>query len=299
MRSGFGLGPPRTSIFRGCPDRIRPPEDVVELLATPLAQPAHSCSKNWEAALRSQTGGGLDPETAERIRSLGISGLDLEAYPSGFIPRGSVRQRCRLPQDERVPQAGLEQSRNSELLRHEQPRRLRRGATEPHFLMIWHPERFMAMTCALQLTSMPGFRSCRQSLAAQVAKWKAQKGAAIVMDATNGELLVLASTPTYDPNRYWDFPTGRFREWSVQDLYEPGSTFKPINLALALQDGAIQATDRVNDVGKLMVGGWPINNHDKKAHGLVDFATVFAGLPATSEWFRRCGASTTTSTGTG
>ena len=81
-------------------------------------------------------------------------------------------------------------------------------------------------------------------------------------------------TPTYDPNRYWDFPTGRFREWSVQDLYEPGSTFKPINLALALQDGAIQATDRVNDVGKLMVGGWPINNHDKKAHGLVDFATV-------------------------
>ena len=113
-----------------------------------------------------------------------------------------------------------------------------------------------------------------KALEEQVAKWKAQKGAAIVMDATNGELLVLASTPTYDPNRYWDFPTGRFREWSVQDLYEPGSTFKPINLALALQDGAIQATDRVNDVGKLMVGGWPINNHDKKAHGLVDFATV-------------------------
>ena len=30
------------------------------------------------------------------------------------------------------------------------------------------------------------------------------------MDATNGELLVLASTPTYDPNRYWDFPRGGF-----------------------------------------------------------------------------------------
>ena len=113
-----------------------------------------------------------------------------------------------------------------------------------------------------------------KALAEQVAKWKAQKGAAIVMDATNGELLVLASTPTYDPNRYWDFPTGRFREWSVQDLYEPGSTFKPINLALALQDGAIQPTDRVNDVGQLTIGGWPIFNHDKRANGLVDFATV-------------------------
>tara|TARA_E500000075_G_scaffold19909_1_gene16718 strand:+ start:1 stop:981 length:981 start_codon:yes stop_codon:yes gene_type:complete len=94
------------------------------------------------------------------------------------------------------------------------------------------------------------------------------------MDATNGELLVLASTPTYDPNRYWRFSPARFREWSVQDLYEPGSTFKPINLALALQEKAIRPKDRVNDVGQLTIGGWPINNHDKEAHGLVDFAKV-------------------------
>ena len=113
-----------------------------------------------------------------------------------------------------------------------------------------------------------------QALAAQVAKWKAKKAAAIVMDATNGELLVLASTPTYDPNRYWRFSPARFREWSVQDLYEPGSTFKPINLALALQEKAIRPKDRVNDVGQLTIGGWPINNHDKEAHGLVDFAKV-------------------------
>ena len=47
-----------------------------------------------------------------------------------------------------------------------------------------------------------------KALAEQVAKWKAQKGAAM-MDATN-ELLVLASTPTYDPNRYWDSQRGGF-----------------------------------------------------------------------------------------
>jgi cell division protein FtsI (penicillin-binding protein 3) len=45
-------------------------------------------------------------------------------------------------------------------------------------------------------------------------------------------------------------------------------------LALALQEKAIQPDDRVHDIGQLMVGGWPINNHDKKANGLIDFAKV-------------------------
>jgi cell division protein FtsI (penicillin-binding protein 3) len=49
-----------------------------------------------------------------------------------------------------------------------------------------------------------------KALAAQVAQWKAKKGAAIVMDVTNGELLVLASTPTYNPNQYWSFPDRTF-----------------------------------------------------------------------------------------
>ena len=94
------------------------------------------------------------------------------------------------------------------------------------------------------------------------------------MVVSNGELLALASVPTYDPNSYWSFPPARFREWSVQDLYEPGSTFKPINLALALQEGAIQSSGRVDDNGSVTIGGWPINNHDRRANGLIDYATV-------------------------
>ena len=42
---------------------------------------------------------------------------------------------------------------------------------------------------------------------------------------------------------------------------------------MALQDGAIQSTDRVNDIGQLTIGGWPIYNHDKRA-AAMDFATV-------------------------
>jgi cell division protein FtsI (penicillin-binding protein 3) len=114
----------------------------------------------------------------------------------------------------------------------------------------------------------------QQALARQVKQWNAKRGAAIVMDARNGELLALASTPVYDPNAFWKYNPGLFREWSVQDLYEPGSTFKPINLALALQEKVIDPMGSVNDVGQLSIGGWPIFNADRRANGTIDFPTV-------------------------
>ena len=259
------------------PGLVRPPEDVVDLLATPLAQPAPQLLKQLgQRRSGVKLAEGMDPQTAARVRSLGISGLDLEAYPQRVYPQGDLFANVvGFLNDERVPQAGLEQSRNAELLRHEQSRRLRRGADGTPLPDDLAPGAFYGDDLRLQLTLDARLQELAgKALAAQVAKWKAKKGAAIVMDATNGELLVLASTPTYDPNRYWRFSPARFREWSVQDLYEPGSTFKPINLALALQEKAIRPKDRVNDVGQLTIGGWPINNHDKEAHGLVDFAKV-------------------------
>ncbi|MDA7437714.1 penicillin-binding protein 2, partial [Synechococcus sp. AH-601-P06] len=259
------------------PNLVRPASDVVELLAPHLAIPAPELLK----ALRTRSSGiklgeELDPETAKRIQALGISGLDLEAYPQRIYPQASLFANVvGFLNAERVPQAGLEQSRDSDLVRHEQTRSLRRGADGTPLPDNLAPGVFYGDDLRLQLTLDSRLQElAMKALAAQVAKWKAKKGAAIVMDVTNGELLVLASTPTYNPNQYWSFPTGRFREWSVQDLYEPGSTFKPINLALALQEKAIQPNDRVHDIGQLTIGGWPINNHDKKANGLIDFAKV-------------------------
>ena len=259
------------------PGRVRPPEDVVELLATPLARSPESLRQELGARRSGvRLAEGLDPETADRIRALGISGLDLEAYPQRIYPQGPLFANVvGFLNDERVPQAGLEQSRHDDLQRHEQSQRLRRGADGTPLPDDISPGAFYGDDLRLQLTLDSRLQEvAAKALADQVATWKAKKGAAIVMDVTNGELLVLASAPTYDPNRYWRFSPSRFREWSVQDLYEPGSTFKPINLALALEEKAIRPDDRVADTGKIVIGGWPINNHDKKANGLVDFAKV-------------------------
>ena len=269
---------PRYFNFPGDPlDRVRSPQDVAERLATVLSVPAEELLQTMgtrESGIKLRTA--IDPETAASIRALGISGLDLEAYPQRIYPQGDLFANVvGFLNDERVAQAGLEQSRDEELLRHEQARSLRRGADGTPLPDNLAPGVFFGDDLRLQLTLDSRLQELSaKALTDQVKKWKAKKGAVIVMDATNGELLVLASTPTYDPNQFWKFHPGRFREWSVQDLYEPGSTFKPINLALALQEGVIQPGERVNDVGRLQIGGWPINNHDKRANGLIDFPTV-------------------------
>ena len=259
------------------PQAIRPPQDVAAKLASVLAQPQATLL----AAMAGKRSGvklatDLDPETASRVKALGISGLDLEAYPHRIYPQGPLFANVvGFLNLERVPQAGLEQSRSSELKRHETTVRMLRGADGTPL-----PEGLSAGSLygddlRLQLTLDARLQQvAQQALIKQVKQWHAKRGAALVMDVRNGEMLALASTPTYDPNQFWKFKPGLFREWSVQDLYEPGSTFKPINLALALQEKAIDPNGKVADTGRLMIGGWPIFNHDHKGNGVIDFPTV-------------------------
>ena len=112
------------------PTAIRPARDVAERLAEPLATPAATLLKAMgERRSGIKLSEGLDPETAASIRSMGISGLDLEPYPQRVYPQGTLFANVvGFLNTERVPQAGLEQSRHRDLQRHEQARSLRRGA---------------------------------------------------------------------------------------------------------------------------------------------------------------------------
>ena len=259
------------------PKLVRPPADVANKLAKVLAQPAESLLRimgNRSSGVRLATN--LDPETAARVRRLGISGLDLEAYPQRIYPQGGLFANVvGFLNLERQAQAGLEQSRDHDLRRQESPLTLRRGGDGTPLPDGLRPGSLYGDDLRLQLTLDARLQQvAQQALARQVKQWSAKRGAALVIDARNGELLALASTPTYDPNRYWKYDPGLFREWSVQDLYEPGSTFKPINLALALQEKVIDPKGSVYDGGQLTIGGWPIFNADRSGHGQIDYPTV-------------------------
>jgi cell division protein FtsI (penicillin-binding protein 3) len=255
--------------------RLRSPLEVARRLSTLLALPMADlvrAMEGRESGVKLATD--LDPETAHAIRALGISGLDIEAYPQRVYPqRNLFANVVGFLNLERVPQAGLEQSRDTDLRRQEGARSLRRGADGTPIGL--QRGALYGDDLRLQLTLDARLQQVAQlALSKQVKQWRAKRGVAIVMDVRNGELVALASTPTYDPNTFWNYKPGLFREWSVQDLYEPGSTFKPINLAIALQENAIDPSGKVLDNGQLTIGGWPIFNHDRKGNGLIDFPTV-------------------------
>jgi cell division protein FtsI (penicillin-binding protein 3) len=259
------------------PQLVRTPADVAQRLAVVLARPSSALLElmgTRSTGVKLATN--LDPETTAQVRKLGISGLDLEAYPQRVYPQaGLFANVVGFLNLERKPQAGLELSRDRDLQRQESRFSLRRGADGTPLPDGLAAGSLYGDDLRLQLTLDARLQQvAQQALARQVKQWGAKRGAALVMDASNGELLALASSPTYDPNGYWKFDPGLFREWSVQDLYEPGSTFKPINLALALQEKAIDAHGSVYDGGQLTIGGWPIFNADHSGHGQIDFPTV-------------------------
>jgi cell division protein FtsI (penicillin-binding protein 3) len=259
------------------PRSVRPVADVMAKLAPVLGRSSDELvSTVGQRRSGVKLAAALDPETAQRVRALGISGLDLEAYPQRIYPQGSLFANVvGFLNLERVPQAGLEQSRDQDLRRQESTISMRKGADGTPLPDGLVPGSLYDDDLRLQLTLDARLQQvAQQALSRQVKKWNAKRGAAMVIDARTGEMLTLVSAPGYDPNRYWSYKPGLFREWSVQDLYEPGSTFKPINLAIALQEKAIEAKGKVQDTGNLTIGGWPIFNNDRSAYGLIDFPTV-------------------------
>jgi cell division protein FtsI (penicillin-binding protein 3) len=110
-------------------------------------------------------------------------------------------------------------------------------------------------------------------LATAVVARRAQAGTAVVMDPFTGEILALANVPSIDPNDFGSGAVDRRRNRVIADSYEPGSTFKGIVAAAALEAGVVQPEDRVYcEKGNLAVGRRVVHDHDP--YGWLSFADV-------------------------
>ncbi len=97
-------------------------------------------------------------------------------------------------------------------------------------------------------------------LRATVAKWHASSGSAVVMDPWTGEVLALANAPDYDVSNYAQYSADDRRDRAVDDTYEPGSVFKLITAAAALESGKVSPGDRFSLSDRLHIGGYTIYN---------------------------------------
>lgn len=98
------------------------------------------------------------------------------------------------------------------------------------------------------------------SLEKEVKEFHARSGTAIVMDPNTGEVLALANLPRFDPNKYWKYSADDMRDRAVEDAYEPGSTFKLVTAAAAIESGKVSRNEKFFSAGPLVVGGSEIYN---------------------------------------
>jgi cell division protein FtsI (penicillin-binding protein 3) len=102
---------------------------------------------------------------------------------------------------------------------------------------------------------------------------RADAGTAMIMDPHSGEILAMASYPTFNPNDYSASPESARRNRAVQDLYEPGSTFKLVTAAAALEEGVIKPTDVIDvSAGQIRFGNRVIN--DMRLYDQLSFTEV-------------------------
>ena len=102
-----------------------------------------------------------------------------------------------------------------------------------------------------------------------MADTKATGASIIVMDPKTGEILAMANRPTYDPNHFDKGNDNSYKNRAVTDMYEPGSTFKPLTASAALASGKWTVDTVFNDTGSFVVGDHTIQNWDGEGNGPV------------------------------
>ncbi|MEG3849194.1 penicillin-binding protein 2 [Microcoleus sp. herbarium19] len=223
----------------------------------------------------------LAQEVADRvgrmqIKDSPVDGLELVRQQQRFYPQQELAADILGYVDgERKGQAGVEYSQQ-DLLERSMPSIQFSRSIEGN----WLPDRLTAGfvqldDLKLQLTIDSRLqRAARMALKDKMKEHGAKRGTVIVMDARNGELLSVVAEPSYDPNQYFNFDLSRYKNWAVTDVYEPGSTFKAINVAIALEAGAVKPNTVFNDEGRIYMDVWTIQNSDYQQAGARGPSTV-------------------------
>jgi len=127
----------------------------------------------------------------------------------------------------------------------------------------------------IQLTIDPNIQShAEETLSRLVSDYRGEGGTVIIAEPKTGKILAMASVPNFDPNEYGKFDIGSFLNPSVQSIYEPGSIFKVITMASALDAGKVTPETTYYDSGELTLNEHTIRNWDLKSHGTVTMTNV-------------------------
>ena len=214
----------------------------------------------------------IEPDVAAKIKALEIPGITITSEYRRYYPEGeAVAHVVGFTNIEDIGQEGMELSNNALLT----------GKSGQRNVVI---DRFGRVVDDLggYIPSKNGedlqlsIDSKIQSIAYQevkkaVEKHNAKAGGAVVLDAITGEVLALANWPSYDPNHRGNLTGEQLRNRVLTDTFEPGSTMKPITIALALEKGIV-TPNTMMQIGHLQIGKKVIT--DTHSYGVLSVAQI-------------------------
>lgn len=114
-----------------------------------------------------------------------------------------------------------------------------------------------------------------QAMDKSLAATKATAMTVIVMDPQNGEIVAMASRPTFNPNLFAKATQQQLLNRATGMVYEPGSTFKPVIAAAALNEGLLKPGEMFSDSGHITIDGRTMQNWDGGSWGEMSFIQAF------------------------
>jgi len=114
-----------------------------------------------------------------------------------------------------------------------------------------------------------------RTLKASIQRHKAESGSIVILDIESGEVLAMVNQPSYNPNDRSQYLAERYRNRAITDIFEPGSSIKPLILAAALESGRYRASSMIDtSPGYVVVG--PKKIEDSHNLGRVSMSTVLS-----------------------
>jgi cell division protein FtsI/penicillin-binding protein 2 len=203
----------------------------------------------------------LPVDQAESIRQLELAGVHFRKEPKRFYPNGDLAaQVLGFVGIDGDGLAGVEQYFNQKITGEAGKLFIdsdSRGRAYEGFEIQPTP----GQTIVLTIDQMVQYRT-EQALASAVKASHAKSGTAIVLEPRTGEILALANVPTFDPNNVAESTPEARKNSAVQDIYEPGSTFKIVAYSAAIDKGLVKPDDRIDcQMGAITVAGRLIHDH--------------------------------------
>ncbi len=105
-------------------------------------------------------------------------------------------------------------------------------------------------------------------------RYRARQACAIIIEPRNGHITAMGCVPGFDPQKYPDYRDADFLNPLIAAVYEPGSTFKPLVVAMALEEGRIKANTVVEEKGPYKMGEYAVKTWDDNYRGRISVQQV-------------------------